>query len=368
MDNTTPPFVSPITRRQFHLAALGTFAAISSAMVSLPAAAASRRGPSRLALVKPPALKRGDLVGLIAPSGATNDTFVQQRVKNLEAFGMRVKVSRHILATRGNTAGSAQQRVDDLHAMFLDKEITAIWAVRGGSGASQMLPLIDYPLIRRHPKIFVGYSDITALHLAILRHAGLITFHGPVASAAFTDYAATQLEAVLMHPRRETTIYMSAANQAQAPTAAEFRMRTLAAGVAEGRLIGGNLSVLAALVGTPFAADWKDALLFLEDIREAPYRIDRMLTQLNQSQPLKEAAGVMLGVFRRSDTPADEPALTLEQTLEDHFSAFAARAKPAVYGYSFGHIANQFTIPLGVRARLDTRAETLTLLEPAVLI
>jgi muramoyltetrapeptide carboxypeptidase len=226
-----------------------------------------------------------------------------------------------------------------------------------------MLPLIQYDLIRRHPKILVGYSDITALHLAILRLSGLVTFHGPVASAAFTDYSATQLEAVLMNPRRETTIYMSQENARRATEAPEYRLKTLSAGVAEGRLIGGNLSVLVALVGTPYAADIKDALLFLEDISEAPYRIDRMLTQLHQSQSFKTTAGVMLGVFRRSITPQGEASLTLEQTLDDHFANLNV---PAVTGYSFGHIPNQFTIPMGIRARLDTANETLTLLEPAV--
>lgn len=349
-----------ITRRQFNLA---TMAAAMSVSGLLPSVANAAK-PSRHTIIKPAALKRGNLIGLIAPSGATTTEAVERCVKNLEAFGMRVKVSKNILATRGNTAGTVAERVADIHAMFLDREVKAVWAARGGSGCSQLLPFLDYKLIRQHPKILVGYSDITALHLALFRQAGLVSFHGPVASSSFSDYAATQLEAVLMHPRRETTIYMSANNQSQAQTADEFRIRTFRHGIAEGRLIGGNLAVLAALVGTPYAADWQDALLFLEDIREAPYRIDRMLTQLKQSQSFARAAGIMLGVFRRSNAPDGDPSLTLEQTLDDHF---ATLTKPAVYGYSFGHIPQQFTIPVGIRARLDTRTETLTLLEPAVI-
>ncbi|NJR71938.1 MAG: LD-carboxypeptidase [Gammaproteobacteria bacterium] len=300
---------------------------------------------------------------MVAPSGATKDDFVQTRVKNLEAFGLKVKVSANILATRGNAAGTPQQRVSDLHAMFLDRDVKAIWAVRGGSGASQLLPLLDYGLIRRNAKILVGYSDITALHLALLKHSRLVTFHGPTASANFTDYTATQLEAVLMHPRDETTIYMSQANTTRALTAAEFRLKTIHHGVATGRLIGGNLSVLTALIGTPYAADIRDAILFLEDVSEAPYRIDRMLTQLNQSQAISTAAGVMLGMFTRVKNDENEPALTMEQALADHFGNINI---PAAYGYSFGHIAHQFTIPVGIRARLDTKAETLTLLEATV--
>ena len=322
----------------------------------------------KLKRIKPRALKRGDLVGLIAPSGATNADYVEQRVKNLEAFGMKVKVGRNILAARGNTAGTVAERVADIHEMFLDPDVKAIWAVRGGSGASQLLPAIDYPLIRRHPKILVGYSDITALHLALLRRAGLVTFHGPVASASFTDYAAAQLEAVLMNPRPETTIYMSSANEIRAETEPAFRLRTIKPGIAEGQLIGGNLSVLAALIGTPYAADLRDAILFLEDVGEAPYRIDRMLTQLEQSAPLSQLRGAMLGVFQdqsnRGNASSDDPTLTLEQALDDHFALLKI---PSITGFSFGHIANQFTIPVGVRARLDTENQTLTLREPAVL-
>ncbi|MBC7621996.1 MAG: LD-carboxypeptidase [Aeromicrobium sp.] len=323
-------------------------------------------------IIKPAQLKRGDLIGLVAPSGGSNSAYVEARVKHLEASGFRVKVSKNILAVRGNTAGTPQQRVADLHDMFLDREVDAIWALRGGSGASQMLSLIDYHLIRKHPKIFIGFSDITALHLAILKHSGLVTFHGPTAPGpTISDYSMTQLEAVLMHPRDQTTIYMSDANRGEAENAVagagEYKLRTLTPGVAEGRLVGGNLAVLSALIGTPYAPDWRGALLFLEEIREAPYRIDRMLTQLKQAIPFNDAAGVLLGVFRRSvDAGAavdSEPRLSLEQALDDHFTGLSV---PAAYGFSFGHIANNFTIPLGVRARLDTSAQTLTLLEAAV--
>jgi muramoyltetrapeptide carboxypeptidase len=346
-----------MNRRQFNR----TLFAVAIAAASIEASA--KRVAKKMPLIKPHRLKRGDLVGLVAPSGATNDIFVQARVKNLEAFGLRVKVGEHILAARGNTAGTPQQRVEDLHAMFLDREVKAIWAVRGGSGASQMLPLIDYALIRRHAKILVGYSDITALNLALLRHSGLVTFHGPTASANFSDYTASQLEAVLMHPRQETTIYMSHENAKRGVSAPEFRLKTLRSGVAVGRLIGGNLSVLTALIGTPYAADIRDAILFLEDVSEAPYRIDRMLTQLNQSQAISAAAGVMLGMITRIKADESEPSLTIEQALDDHFGKLNI---PAVYGYSFGHISHQFTIPVGIRARLDTAAETLTLLEAGV--
>ena len=332
-------------------------------------AAASAPASSRL--IKPAMLKQGDLVGLIAPSGVLDDALIQRGVKNLESYGFKVKLSNNIRATRGGYAGTVAQRLDDLHGMFLDKDVKAIWAARGGSGCNALLPAIRYDLIRRNPKVLVGYSDITALHLAIYRHAGLVTFHGPVAESAPTDYAVTQMQAVLMSPRPQTEINMSVENDRRAATQPEFRLRTFRHGVAEGRLIGGNLSLVCALIGTPFAAEIENHLVFLEDIREPPYRIDRLLTQLQQSvgrrgerDGLKRAAGVMLGMFTRSNPTDSDPSLTRDEVLDDQFGRLPI---PAVYGYSFGHIANQFTIPIGIRARLDTTSQTLTLLEAAVL-
>ena len=365
-----------MNRRHF-----GKWLALASASVAATAAGAgnaaigARHGPvlatSPRRLIKPAVLKQGDLVGLIAPSGVLDDTVLQRGVKNLESYGFKVKIGENIRAARGGYAGSVAQRLADLHAMFADKDVKGIWAARGGSGCSALLPSLRYDLIRRHPKILVGYSDITALHLAIYRHAGLVTFHGPVAPSSPTDYAVSQMQAVLMHPRPQTEINMSVENERKVATQPEFTLRTFRHGIAEGRLIGGNLSVLSALIGTPYAAEIENHLVFLEDVREPPYRIDRMLTQLQQSvgnrgerDGLKRAAGIMLGVFSRIKATDNDASLTLDEVLDDHFSTMPI---PAVAGYSFGHIAHQFTLPIGVRARLDTLSQTLTLLEPAVL-
>jgi muramoyltetrapeptide carboxypeptidase len=319
-------------------------------------------------LIKAPRLKPGDLVGLISPGGVVDDALIEKSVKNLEAFGMRVKVSANIRAARGGYAGTVEQRINDLHAMFLDREVKAIWPARGGSGSIQLLPRLDYSMIRNHPKILVGYSDITALLLAIYRHAGLVTFHGPVASSTFSDYSVAHLKAVLMEPQPRHEINMYAQNVENVEKAAlqepQFARRVMREGVATGRLLGGNLSVLSAMIGTPFAAELKGALLFLEEIGEAPYRVDRMLTQLSQSGGLKNIAGAMLGVFQKSVATDGEASLTLAEVLDDHFAQLKT---PSVYGFSFGHVAQQFTIPIGVSARLDTANATLTLLESAVL-
>jgi muramoyltetrapeptide carboxypeptidase len=318
-----------------------------------------RRAPTNASLIKPRALKRGDLVGFVAPSGGMDDAALETKVKNVEALGFKVKLSKNIRAVRGNTGGTITERVSDLHEMFSDPEVAAVWPARGGSGANQLLPYLDYTLIRRHAKVFVGFSDITALNIAITKLARVVTFHGPVAFQNLRDYSVTQWEAVIMHPRRETTIYLAPDAQT---IDTEHRPRTLHAGIAEGRLTGGNLSVIAAIIGTPFQADIKDALLFLEDVGESPYRIDRMLTQLSQNQNLRSIRGAMLGNFRQRRTD-QEDRLTLEMALGDHFANLGV---PVGAGFSVGHIANQCTLPLGVRARLDTEARTLTLLEAAV--
>ena len=318
-------------------------------------------------------LRHGDIVGLIAPSGVVDDALIQRAVKNLEALGLVVKPGKNIRATNGKYAGSIAERLDDFHGMFLDREVNGVWAATGGSGGNLLLPHINYDLVRANPKIFVGYSDITAFHLALNRKAGLVTFHGPVASSELTDYNVSQMMAVLMSPRPQTEINMSIENTRRSINDPEYALRTIKHGVAEGRLIGGNLSLINALIGTPYAAQIQNSLLFIEDINEAPYRMDRMLTQLQQSvgglgrhDGLRNAAGIMVGVCRKIKQPDGDnsPTQSLAEFLDHQLAGLPI---PSVYGYSFGHIANQFTLPMGVRARLNTEQQTLTLLEPAVI-
>jgi muramoyltetrapeptide carboxypeptidase len=263
---------------------------------------------------------------------------------------------------QGNYAGSVEQRIADLHRMFLDPEVKAIWCIRGGSGAISLLRYIDYALIRHHPKILLGYSDITALHLAILKQTGLVTFHGPVAVSTPNAYSNRHMLAVLTDPQPSYTIAMSPENAAHAHEAPAYAVRTVHGGVATGPLIGGNLSLVSALAGTPYAADFRGGLLFLEEVNEEPYRIDRWMTQLDLSIGFDRAAGVMIGICDKCE-PEGGPGLSLEQALATHLAPLTV---PAVSGYSFGHIRHQFTLPMGVRARLDTAAQTVTLLEPAV--
>ena len=284
-------------------------------------------------------------------------------MRNIESLGLRVRLGDNIRLRRGNFAGLPAQQAADLHAAFVDRDVRAVWSARGGSGAALLLPLLDYELIRRHPKVLVGFSDTTALHLAIQRYAGLVTFHGPAGISSFTPYTASHLHAALMEAEVPRTIEPAAENRALAATRPHYGERLIRGGVATGPLVGGNLATLASLVGTPYAARLRGALAFLEDVAEPPYRINRMLTQLSQSGELGRAAGVMLGVFNRADPPAGEASLTLEETLVDRIDPLGV---PARYGLSFGHVANQFTIPMGVQARFDADAGTLTLLEAGV--
>lgn len=314
-------------------------------------------------LVKPPRLRQGDLVALVAPGGYATDTSIAKARANIEQLGLRVREGQYLREVNGNYAGTVEQRLTDLHAAFADPEVRMIWPIRGGSGCISLLARLDYGLIRAHPTILLGYSDITALHLAIHRHAGLVTFHGPVASSTLSEYSREHMLAVLGDPQPEYTIPMALENSRRALEQPHFAMRTVHPGVATGPLIGGNLSLVAALAGTPYAADFRDSILFLEEVNEAPYRIDRWLTQLDLSVGLSKAAAVMVGICEDCGPEHEEISLTLDQTLDIHLKPLT---KPAVTGYSIGHIRHQFTIPVGVRARLDTWRQTVTLLEPAV--
>ena len=314
-------------------------------------------------LIKPPRLQPGDTVALIAPGGYATEQSIAKARRNIEALGLKVREGASLRAVSGNYGGSMPQRLADLHAMFGDPEIKMIWPIRGGSGCISLLAHLDFKLIRANPKILLGYSDITALHLAIYKHAGLVTFHGPVASSTLTDYAIEHMMAVLSAPQPTYTIPMALENSRRALEKPHFGIRTVHPGVATGRLIGGNLSLVAALAGTPYAADFKDSLLFLEEVNEAPYRIDRWLTQLDLSVGFEKAAGVMVGICDDCGPEHEEISLTLDQTLDLHLQPLSI---PAVTGYSIGHIRDQFTIPMGIRATLDTQQQTVTLHEPAV--
>lgn len=326
-----------------------------------PAPAAS--GPSALPLQRPPRLRPGDTVGLFASGTRLTEAWITQALANLQALGLRPRLGRHVRAVQGHYAGSVEQRVDDLHALWADDDVRALWSIRGGAGTAQLLPHLDYAAMRRKPKALVGFSDVSALQLALLRHAGLVSFNGPDGVSTFTPFSMRMLRSVLMQPQSQLRLERSGQHRARAEAEPQFRARSITAGSAEGPLVGGNLSVLSAMVGTPFLPSLDGALLFLEDVGEPPYRVDRMLTQLEQAGLLRGSAALVAGVFDRCEAPPDGPRMPLAEVIDLRLRAAGV---PAVYGASFGHVSDQLTLPLGVRARLDAGTMALTLLEPAV--
>ena len=333
---------------------------LSAALAAAVAGCATPAAPRPLR--RAPRLRPGDTIGLFAPSSRLQADHVARALDAMQALGFKPRLGRHVLAVQGHYAGSAEQRAEDFNALWRDGEVRALWALRGGAGAAAMLPLLDWDALRQDAKAVIGYSDLTALLLG-LRSAGLVCFHGPSAVSRLTPFSVAALQSVLMQPQRETLLSRPPDHRRRAEAEPQFRARAIRPGVAEGPLVGGNLSVLASLVGTPWAADWRGALLFLEEVGEEPYRIDRLLTQLQQSQGLQRAAGLVGGVFERCEPGPDSTPMPLAEVLDRQFGSAGV---PAVYGYGFGHVRDQLTLPLGVRARLDTAAETLTLLEPAV--
>jgi muramoyltetrapeptide carboxypeptidase len=313
-------------------------------------------------LIKPKRLRAGDTVGIIAPSSGVSDEELAKAVRNMTDLGLKTKLGKSVGQVNGFLAGTDKERLDDLHRAFADKTIDAIWCVRGGYGATRFLPNIDYDLIRKNPKIFIGYSDITALHTAIYQNCNLVTFHGPVAASTFSDYAKKHVVNLLMNPTTPYKIELSPDNVAKESSL--FKTEIITKGKAKGKLIGGNLSLLTAMAGTPFGLrNLKGKLLFIEDVGEKPYRLDRMFVQLRQSIDLKKSAGIALGVFAECDAP-DDKSQTVIDVVRDQLGNLGI---PVIYGLSFGHIRDQCTLPVGIEAELDTEKSTLTFLETSVI-
>jgi muramoyltetrapeptide carboxypeptidase len=315
------------------------------------------------AIVKPQRLSPGDKVGLITPGSSIPDANYEKAIQNLTQLGLQVVPGKFVREKRGFTAGTDAQRLEDLHTFFEDPSIKAIWCARGGYGCSRLLPFMNYELIRKNPKILIGYSDITALLQAIFLQTGLVGFHGPVAGSTWTPYTLQHIKGVLFDSFTNPYV-IRLAEEEQTNENEHFIPYTINQGIVSGRLMGGNISLLAALAGTPFALDATDKLLFMEDIDERPYSLDRMFTQLRQSANLHRAKGFVLGVFEGCNPKKGEESLSLKETIMDRLSEWNL---PAVYGLSFGHVPNNFTLPLGIMAELDTENKTLTYLEAPTL-
>lgn len=308
------------------------------------------------------ALRAGDLVGLAAPSGSAKEADQAERgAALLEGLGFRVRIAEGCRERYGYLAGADTRRASDLEGFFLDPEIRGIVCLKGGYGAPRILDLLDYSIPARNPKPFVGYSDITGLHLALHRYAGFPTFHGPMAVSlldGLDDFSRESWLLALGSREPLGILPMPAGTEG----GVLHSPRTVRGGRAEGILMGGNLSLVAALTGTPYALDPRGKILFLEDIGEEPYRVDRMLTQLRLAGYFESCAGVVLGDWKDCGAKEPDRSLTLEQIFQD---VAASSGKPILAGFPAGHCVPTLTFPLGVRARLDADAGTLEILEAA---
>lgn len=317
---------------------------------------------NRPSLIKPARLREGATIALIAPSSPPSSEKLAKGIANLGNLGFNLVEGKSLRAQNGYLAGSDADRLADLHWAFRDAQIDAVWCIRGGYGAARLLPDIDYHLIKKHPKPFIGYSDVTALHLAIHQRTGLVTFHGPVAASEFQEDTLQHLRSVVMKPIQPYLIKAPDGNEILEDI--EFQPFTITSGQATGALTGGNLALLSSLAGTPFEPNFKNKIVFLEDVGEQPYRLDRMLTQLLQATNLRLAAGLVLGVFHECQPKPDSLSLSLPDTLR---LCLGGLKIPVVYGIPFGHVAHQATFPYGISARLDADKLELTILDNAVL-
>ncbi|MGY0556608.1 MULTISPECIES: S66 peptidase family protein [unclassified Lysobacter] len=308
----------------------------------------------------PAALNPGDTVALVSPSSATDERLSLQLAQEvMQALGFKVKTGAHYASRYGHLAGTDAERAGDLNMMFADDEVKAIICVRGGSGAARLLPLLDYDTIRANPKVLLGYSDITALHNAILAQAGLVTFHGPIGAASWNAFNVDQFKRLFFD--RELMHYKNVVDAGDELVPRKHRTLTITGGKARGELVGGNLSVLVALAGSPYLPEFDGKILFLEDVEEAPYRIDRMLTTLKLMGALDRIAGFIFGKCTDCDPGEGYGSLTLDQIFDDHIKPLGI---PAYRGAMIGHIREQFIVPVGGQVEMDADAGTFRMLEP----
>jgi len=319
-----------------------------------------------LLIKKPQRLTKGDTIGLIAPGSGIGRLSFEKAIANLKKLGFKPHYTKNLRVNKSFLAGTDQQRVDDIHYMFSNTDVKGILCIRGGYGSNRLLPLIDYELIRNNPKVFMGYSDITALLYGIYSQTNLVCFHGPVGISSFNQYATNIFTREVIKAKNK--IIIKRPKEWDDKIELAFNMVKISAGVAQGRLVGGNLSVLVSLIGTPYDIDFTNKIVFLEDIGEKPYKIDRMLTQLVQSGKLGKAAGVALGIFKECDyAPEDEAydtSSSLHEVLKDRLSNLQI---PVIYGLPFGHIKDNAVLPFGIQAKLNVDKNSLTIMESAVL-
>jgi muramoyltetrapeptide carboxypeptidase len=296
--------------------------------------------------LKPPRLKKGQAIGIVAPAGPVTPSEIQPGIDLLESFGYKVISSPHLYHRQGHVAGDDDTRLKDLHSMLDDGDVKAIFCARGGYGTLRLLEKINFDLIRKNPKIIMGYSDITALLLAIYKKTGLVTFHGTV------------VKELSKNKNRNLESFFDLVSSDKSLKLDLTKGIALKPGKAKGTLLGGNLSLICHLVGTPFMPSLKKSILFIEEKEEPLYRIDRMMTHLRLSGRLKDLAGLIAGTFKGCDDIS-----SINEVLMDAVSDLNI---PMVSGLPVGHGPENISLPLGVQTSLDAEGMTLSITESCV--
>ncbi len=313
-------------------------------------------------VILPPRLKPGDVIGLVSPAGITRSKDKLKIIEEtLSALDLQLSVDEHAMDRWGYLAGEDEIRAQAINEMYANPEVDAILTFIGGWGCARLLPFLDYELIKNHPKIIMGFSDVTALLLAIYARTGLVTFHGPSGRSAWNTFTVDYVKRLLFEG--EAIHYLNPMDKGDNLTQVEDRIQTITPGKATGRLVGGNLTVLTALMGSDYLPRWQGHILFIEDTGEGIYRIDRMMTQLKLGGVLDQIAGFIFGKCTDCGPDSGYSSFTLDEVLEDHIKPLGI---PAFKGAMIGHVSNKFTVPLGVEAEIDASLGTIRLLSPAV--
>lgn len=309
-------------------------------------------------MIKSKVLKKGSSIGLVAPSSpVTVDNGLERSIEVLKRQGFQVVVGDSCSQSYGYLSGSDEVRAADINKMFQDKSIDGIFCLKGGYGTPRILDLLNYEEIKKNPKVFIGYSDITAIHVALNKICKLITFHGPMAASDMIgEFDNFSMESYF----KAITIAEPLGELSNPPG---MDIKCMVKGKATGQVIGGNLSLLAATIGTPYEIDAKGKILFIEEISEATYRVDRMLTQLRLSGKLQECEGIIIGNFRDCLPESEDFDLTLEEVFHD---IILPLQKPTIFNFMAGHCTPKITVPMGVEGILDADCCKFTLIESAL--
>ncbi len=339
------------TRKDFlRTSALATFGGAAFSLSNPNQAEAAAASDEKK--IRPKALKKGDTLGLVAPASPIYDASeFDEMLINVQNLGFNLKLAEHVRTQYGYLAGTDAERAGDVMTMFQDDEVDGIMCIRGGWGCNRILPLLDYQVIKENPKVFCGFSDITSLHMAFYEKSDLISFHGPVGKSEWTDMTTKAFKDIIKKGKKR-----------KYSVPPEFdNTFVINPGTVTGRMLGGNLTVLVSMIGSDYLPDFEDAILYVEDVGENVYRIDRLMMQLKLSGILDEIAGFVFG--KCTDCDAGENSLTLKQVLNGYIKPLNI---PAFSGAMISHDDNNITIPVGIEATIDSEHKTIQLLQSGV--